>query len=116
MEYYQNLSKKPNYMEIAALALGIASLATCSCCYISIPAGALAIVLGLLSRGGKMKLSSKAQIGIILAAVGIILTVVFYGISFYLAILEYGSIEGILRESCETLGLDFEALYGDMFP
>ena len=113
--YTMPVRPRPNHMETAALVLGIISAATCSCCYLSIPLAALAIVLALLSRGGKMKLSQKAKIAIILAIVGLVLTVILYTISFYIAFSEFGDIEGILRAYCEMYGLDYEALYGDMF-
>ena len=83
-------------MKSAALTLSVLSIVTCSCCYLSIPMGALAIVFALLSRGGKMQLDSKMKLCILLALVGILLTT-------------------LLREACELYGMDYEALYGDMF-
>ena len=106
---------KPNYMETASLALGVLSIVTCSCIYGAFIFGGIAIVLALLSRGGKMKLGSKAKLAIILAIVGMIITTVFYTACFYIAIQEYGSLEELLRASCEMAGYDFDALYGDFF-
>ena len=107
--------KKPNYMETAALVLGVLSIVTCSCIYGAFIFGGLAIVLALLSSGGKMKLGSKAKLAIILAIAGVIITIVFYAVCFYIAILEYGSLEELLRATCEMAGYDFDALYGDFF-
>ena len=101
--------------ELAALVLGFLAVLSCTCIYASIVLGALAILFALLSRGGKMKMSSKAKLGLILGIVGIVLTIVFTVYSFHIALMEYGSIENILREYCEMAGLDFEELYGDMF-
>lgn len=107
--------EKPNHMETAAFTLGVLSIVTCSCIYGAYIFGAIAIVLALLSRGGKMKLSSKAKLGILLAVIGIVITTVFYVYAFYIAIQEYGSFEALLRESCEMMGYDFDTLFGDMF-
>ena len=107
--------RKTNYMETAALVLGVLSITMCSCLYAAYICGAIAIVLALFSRGGKMKMSSKAKTGLILAIIGIVLTTIFYAASFYIAITEFGSIEGILKEYCDKMGLDFVALYGDLF-
>ena len=111
----QGMYQKPNYMETAALVLGVLSVVTCSCIYGAYIFGGIAIVLALLSRGGKMKLGSKAKIAIILAIAGIVITTAFYAVCFYIAIQEYGSLEELLRASCEMAGYDFDTLYGDMF-
>ena len=108
-------NKNFNTMETIAIILGLLSIVTCACCYLSLPMGSIAILLALLSRGGKMKLSSKAKIAIAAGIVGIALTVITFTVSYYIAIQEYGSIEGILRAYCDMYGWDFEALYGDMF-
>ncbi len=48
-------------MEIAAMTLGIISIVSCTCLYLAIPCGALAIILASLSRGGQMRYGAKAQ-------------------------------------------------------
>lgn len=107
--------KPTNSFETAAMLLGFASLVMCSCLYISIPTGALAIIFALLSRGKKMELGSKAKIGLILGIIGIVITIIFYIFALYIAIQEYGSLEALLRESCEMAGYDYDTLFGDMF-
>ena len=104
-----------NGFELAALILGVLALLSCAFIYFAIVLGALAILFALLSRCGKMKLSSKARIGLILAVVAIVLSILITGFSFYIVWTEYGSIENLMREYCELMGLDFEALYGDIF-
>ena len=52
-------------MEIAAMTLGIISIVSCTCLYLAIPCGALAIILASLSRGGQMRYGAKAQAGLI---------------------------------------------------
>lgn len=104
-----------NPYEKAAFILGIASILTCSIIYVSFPAGAIAIIFAILSKGGNMKFSSKARLGVLLGVIGLILTIIFYAVAFSIALAEYGSIEAILREACEIAGYDFEMLYGDFF-
>ncbi len=106
---------KPNYMETTSLVLAVLSIVTCSCCYLSLPCAGIAIVLALLSRGGKMKLGSKAKLAIALGIAGLLITIAFYIFAFAVAIETYGGLEGLLRESCEMQGLDFDALFGDYF-
>ncbi len=92
-------------MEIAAMTLGIISIVSCTCLYLAIPCGALAIILASLSRGGQIRYGAKAQVGII----GIVLTAVI--ISIYLFMLyEYGSIEGIFKAYSDMTGIDYNQL------
>ena len=105
---------KPNYMETAALVLGILSVVTCCCRFGGSIFGALAIVFALLSRGGKMKMGTKAKFAFWLGISGIVITTIYYGYSLYLMFSD-GTFEAILRETCELYGLDYETLYGDMF-
>ena len=107
--------QRGNAMETAAMVLGTASLVMCSCLYLSIPFGALAILFALLSRGKRTSMSAKARNGLILGIVGIIVTIVFYSYAFYIAIQDAGSLENLLRETCEMMGYDFEALFGEYF-
>lgn len=111
---YQPPRQTANPYETIAMVLGIASLVMCSCLYISIPVGAMAIILALLSRGKKMELGSKAKLAIILGIIGVVATIIFYAFAFYVAIQEYGSLEALLREACEMSGYDYDALFGDM--
>ena len=104
-----------NLFETASWVLAIAAVLSCTCFYGSYILGALAIVFALLSRGGQMKMSPRAKLGLILAIFSIILTTVVTIGSVYIALEEYGSFENILREYCNMYGLDFEELYGEMF-
>ena len=92
-------------MEIAAMTLGIISIVSCTCLYLAIPCGALAIILASLSRGGQIRYGAKAQVGII----GIVLTAVI--ISIYLFMLyESGSIESIFKAYSDMTGIDYNQL------
>lgn len=117
--YHHNYDATPrpviNIYEKIAFALGISSILSCGIIYISFMTGSMAILFAILSKGGSMKFGSKAKLGAILGVIGLILTIIFYTIAFQIALAEYGSIEGILREACELLGYDFEMLYGQFF-
>ena len=106
---------KANGFETAALVCGFISIVTCTCIYGAYLFGALGILFALLSRGGQMKMSSKARLGLILGVIGLVVTTVFNIVAFYIALEQFGSIEGILREYCRMSGLDFEEIYGDLF-
>jgi len=99
-----------NSMESAAMVLAIISIVGCSCFYLSIPAGAIAAILGLLSRGGKMEFNDRQKLAIALGIAGIVITISFYTISFVRAYLEYGSIRGIIDATAQYTGVTYEQL------
>lgn len=102
-------------MEIAALVLGIISLSTCTCLYTGIICGALAAIFASLSRGGQDRMSPRAKAGFWLGIAGIGLTAILYIVAYIIAILQYGSLEGIFRAYCDMYGIDFDSLYGNYF-
>lgn len=104
-----------NLFETASFALGIGAIVSCTCFYGSYIMGALAILFALLSRGGQMKMSSKAKLGLILGIVAIILTTVVTIGAFMFALDQYGSIEGIIREYCELYGYDYEEFMSEFY-
>lgn len=66
--YNMNQAPQRNYMDkrstglaTASIALGIVSIVTFCCLYAALPCGALAIILGLLSRGGEMTFSTTGK-------------------------------------------------------
>ena len=104
-----------NMFEAASMVLAIGALVSCTCFYGAYILGALAILFALLSRGGQMKMSSKAKFGLIVGIAAIVLTTVVTIGAVYIAIEEFGSIENVLREYCEMYGLDFEQEFGNLF-
>lgn len=106
--------KRSPKMETAALALGIISLTTCSCLYVSIVCGALAILFALLSRGGENTMSSHAKLGLILGIAGLVATAIMYGFALFYAITEFGSLEGFLQYSYDLYGLDYDELLNQL--
>ena len=110
--YRSNHSER---MAIASMTLGMIALIGCTCLYLSIPCGALAIIFATLSRGGQMRYSGKAQMGLILGACAIILTVLIYAGSFALAFMQYGSIDGILKAYSDMSGMDYNDLIQQLY-
>lgn len=106
---------KPNYFEAFSFAFAIASLLSCTVIYTSYMFGALAILFALLSRGAQMKLSTKAKRSVIIGVAGILLSTFLFIATFLFLLEEYGSIEGILREGSEMMGLNFEEEFGILF-
>ena len=102
-------------MEAASLVLGIISISTCTCLYTGIICGALAVMFALLSRGGQLRLSPRANVGLWLGIAGIVATGALYVFAYVFAISQYGSLENLLRAYCDMYGIDFEAMYGDYF-
>ena len=105
---------RSSLMARAALICGILSIVSCMVFYISIPLGAIAILLGLLSKGGANSVSSKAFGGMVCGISGIILTVFLYLISFTILMRSYG---GFTRfyEQLETLeDADMDEIYDDI--
>lgn len=95
-------------MGSAALILGIISLVTVCCFYISIPLGALAILLALLSRGGQESFSNQAKSGLVLAIVGIIasLVLIIGAVATQVTYLRDGQFREQLKEYLRAYGFD----------
>ena len=104
-----------NMFEAASIFLAIGAVLSCAVFYGAYIMGALAILFALLSRGGQMKMSSKAKFGLIVGIFAIVLTTVVTIGSVYIAIEEFGSLENALREYCQIFGLDFEQEFGILF-
>lgn len=100
-QFYQETSfspesKRSQTMETLSLILGIIAILTSCCIYLSIVSGALSIMFALLSRGGERTLSRRALIGLILGSLGLCVTFVFFGFSFYLLVQQCGGWENML--------------------
>lgn len=103
-------------MELASLFLGAVAIMSCTCLYLSLPCGALAVILGVLSRGGQMQYGPRAQTGITLGCIALLTTLLIYGIAIAVLLQRYGSIEGILQASSELAGMDYEELMRELYP
>lgn len=119
-EYYNQYGKprenpRSEPMEYASLILGIVAFVGCTCIYLSLPCGAIAIILATLSRSGEMAYGSKAQAGLMLGIFALVFTVLLYGVSFAALLYEYGSIEGILDAYSELAGMDYNELLQQLY-
>jgi len=83
--------------------LGIIALATSPCILPSLIVGPIAIILGLLSRGGQDNLPPRAKMGVILGAVGLVAGIGIFAYEYYSLIQMYGSMEGIMEEYIRIL-------------
>lgn len=79
----------------ASLVLGICSLIFI-CCGASFVVGALGIILALLSRGSS-RISGNAKAGFILSLIGLILSIVIYGVMFFSMIVS-GELEDMIED------------------
>ena len=104
--YYSRSQK----MENAAFILALIAAASCTIFYISIVCGSLAILLALLSKGGKKSCTRRAISAIVIASIGILASIVINVMAIRVLLDTYGSWDGILRYYCEVSGIDYESL------
>lgn len=76
--------QKGKGMAIASLVLGVLSVISFCCVYLPIFLGITGVVLGLLSKNGNKKLSTEALIGIILSAVGVVISIGMIAVVMFL--------------------------------
>lgn len=83
--FYGESPKTPHSssgMASAALVLGIISIVTACCFYISIPLGALSILFAILSKEPSRPYLSQAKSGLILSIIGIAATLLLLALAF----------------------------------
>lgn len=104
-------NRHSKHMENLSLIMGIIALSTFCLVYPALICGALGIVFALLSRGGETTFSGRAKLGLTLSSValGIIVLLLIYSVVF--ANVYYGGIENMMRESCTSLGIDYNMLF-----
>ncbi len=81
-EHYQPFRKSSPAMESAAMVLAVLSLVFSWVIYLSVPMGATAIILALLSRGSG-RIVRRVKTSIIMACAGIIVSTAVTGFSVY---------------------------------
>jgi len=79
--YYDFQDKRSRQMETAALILGMVSIATIITIVPALICGSLAIILGLLSKGGELTVDSRGKTAIILGIIGLVLALIFLSVS-----------------------------------
>lgn len=98
-------------METAAMTLGMISVITICMVYPALICGALAIMFALLSRGGEMTVSPRAKTGLILGSVSLGIVALMFVYTIVTAYVVYGGLENMLRETYQSMGLDYESLF-----
>lgn len=112
--FNQETNKRSAAFEAAALGLGVISIATCACIYISVVCGSLAIIFAILSKGGANTMSPRAHLAIWLGIFGLGLTVILSVYAVYSALAQYGSFENILKAYGDITGQDFESIFPEL--
>ncbi|MCI5855781.1 MAG: hypothetical protein MR016_00205 [Agathobacter sp.] len=107
--------KRSASMTTAATILGVISVTTCTCLYVSVACGGLAILLALLSKGGELTMSKSARLALYLGVAGLVITAITYAVTLYAIIGEYGSLEEYLRIYLQDYGMSLDDL-GQLMP
>lgn len=107
--------KRSASMMTAATILGVISVTTCTCLYVSVACGGLAILLALLSKGGELTMSKSARLALYLGVAGLVITAITYAVTLYAIIGEYGSLEEYLRIYLQDYGMSLDDL-GQLMP
>lgn len=111
--YYSQQSKRRSQkLETVSFYLGVIAVASSFVVYTSLICGSLSIVLALLSRGGEMKLTSKAKAGLVMGIIGLAIVVLMFVYTIMFANMHYGGMEEMLREVYGSMGFDYDALLG----
>lgn len=97
-EYEQHPRRNP--LATAAIILGILSLVTSMMIYISLPCGALAVILAILSRTSS-PMTKKAKTGLICGFCGMAATVIITVSAFYY-VLTNSDLRSLLEYYCQA--------------
>ena len=101
MQYHEMntsyIDKRSSSMAIASMVMGIAGLVMSCCIYPAIIFGSLAIILGLLSRGGEMTTNGYGKAGLILGIISIVCGILFLIYGLYILFVQFGGMEGYLE-------------------
>lgn len=107
--------KSRKNFEAAALVLSIISVSLCCCFYVSLPAGALAIIFASLSRGRHEHMSQAATAAFIIGIVGVSLSLALIIFSIIYCYITFDSIEDMLMYYSQTMGIDYEELHNAIY-
>lgn len=91
---YQN--RRSDNLGTAAIVLGLIGVITPFFIYTSLICGSLAIIFGLLSKGGELTTDTKGKIGIILGIISLIFLTLIIIIAFCYVISQFGGWENLL--------------------
>ena len=99
MEYELNQSyidKRSAGMAVTSMVLGIIGVVLGFCVYPGFIFGSLAIILGVLSRGGEMTMNGYAKAGTILGTIAIVFSMLMFLFYFATVLNEFGGFEGYM--------------------
>lgn len=90
--------KRSQSFATAGFVLGLIVALTPYFVFTSLICGPLAIIFGLLSKGGEMTMDTKGKVAVILGIIGLVLTVLIMLVAFRVVILdEFGGFENFLK-------------------
>ena len=90
--------KRSQSFATAGFVLGLIAALTPYFVFASLICGPLAIIFGLLSKGGEMTMDTKGKVAVILGIIGLVLTVLIMLVAFRVVILdEFGGFENFLK-------------------
>ena len=90
--------KRSQSFATAGFVLGLITALTPYFVFTSLICGPLAIIFGLLSKGGEMTMDTKGKVAVILGIIGLVLTVLIMLVAFRVVILdEFGGFENFLK-------------------
>lgn len=90
--------KRSQSFATAGFVLGLIAALTPYFVFTSLICGPLAIIFGLLSKGGEMTMDTKGKVAVILGIIGLVLTVLIILVAFRVVIIdEFGGFENIFK-------------------
>ena len=90
--------KRSQSFATAGFVLGLITALTPYFVFTSLICGPLAIIFGLLSKGGEMTMDTKGKVAVILGIIGLVLTVLIILVAFRVVIIdEFGGFENFLK-------------------
>ena len=90
--------KRSQSFATAGFVLGLIAALTPYFVFTSLICGPLAIIFGLLSKGGEMTMDTKGKVAVILGIISLVLTVLIMLVAFRVVILdEFGGFENFLK-------------------
>ena len=90
--------KRSQSFATAGFVLGLIAALTPYFVFTSLICGPLAIIFGLLSKGGEMTMDTKGKVAVILGIIGLVLTVLIILVAFRVVIIdEFGGFEIFLK-------------------
>lgn len=90
--------KRSQSFATAGFVLGLIAALTPYFVFTSLICGPLAIIFGLLSKGGEMTMDTKGKVAVILGIIGLVLTVLIMLVAFRVVILdEFGGFENFFK-------------------